>query len=188
MHRTDLIKRKIVIPPHALGADLSSYVATTVEQMERKLCTRQHGYILRIIGDVVLSVPVVSNANSEVGIQVAFRAETLLPKTNEPLTGRVWKTFPEGVFLEVEELLKVLVPASTIPGYRHDDVSPMCEAGPILPNSQITALISGVRYKCGSFSVVASFSSLIPPSKDSTALSKNQCQKSLESFQNSKDS
>ena len=167
MHRTKIIKRKIVIPPHALGANLSSYVAAAVENMERKLCTRQHGYVLSVIGDVVLSTPIVSNANSEVGIQVAFRAETLLPEVNESLTGRIWKTFPEGVFLEVEGLLKVLVPALTIPGYVHDDVTPLCDAGPILSNSKITATVSGVRYKCGSFSVVASFSQLLTPSKDS---------------------
>ena len=159
---TRRIERKIILPASALGPDLSDHVAKVIESMEGSICTQKSGYIIRVIGDIALSTPLISNSNSEVYVTAQFEAETLLPIVGREIKGTIWKIFSEGIFLEVESVLKVLIPSATIPGYVYSADESKFNDGLLKIGCCVSGTITGVRYKRGGFSVVAEFKCVYP--------------------------
>ena len=96
MLKTRQITKTVVVPPSALGPDIADYVADVVQQYERKSSSKADGVIVQVRDELVLSTPIVSNANSEILVDVRFTAETLKPEIGDAFTGRVWKIFAEG--------------------------------------------------------------------------------------------
>jgi len=162
MLKTCEIVKTVTVPPSALGPDIAEFVADTVQQYEMKACSKRDGVIVRVHDEIVLSTPTISNANSEVEVDVRFTADTLRPETGDAFTGKVWKIFNEGVFLLVREILQILIPATSIPGYTLacGGNSASCDHGAISVGCLLDGTVTGVRYKTGKWNVIGSFKSM----------------------------
>ena len=162
MLKTRQIMKTVTVPPMALGPGIAEYVADKIQQHEMKSCTKKSGIIISVHDEIMLSTPTISNANSEVEVDVSFTADTLLPENGDSFTGKVWKIFNEGVFLLVRDILQILIPAKSIPGYEMlpGGKSAKCEFGPIAVGILLDGSVTGVRYKTGKFNVIGSFKSM----------------------------
>ena len=162
MLKTRQITKTVVVPPYALGPRIAEFVADQIQQYEMKYCSKKEGVIIKVHDEIVLSTPTISNANSEVEVDVQFTADTLLPEIDDTFTGKVWKIFNEGVFLQVRETLQILIPAKSIPGYEisQGGKSAKCKSGSIAIGVLLDGYVTGVRYKTGKFNVIGAFKSL----------------------------
>ncbi len=162
MLKTREITKTVVVPPSALGPGIAEYVADQIQQSEMKWCSKKEGIIVNVHDEIVLSTPTISNANSEVEVDVRFTADTLLPEIGDAFTGKVWKIFNEGVFLQVRNTLQILIPAKSIPGYKmlSSGKSATCESGSISLGTLLDGSVTGVRYKTGKFNVIGTFKSM----------------------------
>ena len=156
------ITKTVTVPPSALGPGIAEYVADQIQQYEMQTCSKREGIIIRVHDEIVLSTPTISNANSEVEVDVRFTADTLLPENGDAFTGKVWKIFSEGVFLQVRDILQILIPAKSIPGYEMlpGGKSAKCSLGSIAVGVLLDGSVTGVRYKTGKFNVIGAFKSM----------------------------
>ena len=115
-----LIERRICVEHDKLNSDIYKYILEKVKTMTKNECTKDNGYILDVIRITKIKDNYISNVNCENIFIVEFEVENLKPEIGKQFTGKVCMIFPGGVFLNIKEKQKVLIPISTLKDYMFD--------------------------------------------------------------------
>ena len=87
-----------------------------IEQTSNE-CTQEYGYIVSVIKLTKIIGNIVTSANSDIIFTLEFIAETLLPKVCDIMHGVVCLIFDRGIFVKVQNRLKVLIPIACLEKY-----------------------------------------------------------------------
>jgi DNA-directed RNA polymerase subunit E'/Rpb7 len=115
-------------------------------------CSKEHGHILS-----VKRIMEILN-NEDTIFSVRFEADTLKPEAGAKFTGVVCMVYKDGIFVNVAEKQKMLIPAITLKGYTFDDVTGTYVKGKtkIKEGDEIQVVVTAVKYNKQSFSCVGS--------------------------------
>ena len=147
---TVIISRRIYLEPQFLDENIMSHLFSKIVQITAKECTKDHGHIL----SVNRLVKVVNNEDTIFTVQ--FEAETLKPTVGDKLSGNVCMLYKDGIFVQVSEKQKMLIPSLSIKGYVYDETTHTYSNGKkkIKEGDKIHAIVTASQYSKQNFSCI----------------------------------
>lgn len=153
-----IIERRICLEPRFLDQNIYSHLLKKIKDSIEGECTKEHGHILKINKLVKIYDNMISSANSDIVFTVLFEAETLKPEIGYNLSGNVCMILPSGIFVNIQDKLKVLIPRNELNDYIYNASNTCYNKNDIsIKNGDIvTVCISGIRYTKQNFSCFGS--------------------------------
>ena len=152
---TDIIKieRKICVESKFLTKDLKKYIFTKIKENAINECSKEYGYFLNIIKLIEIKDNYISS-NCENIFIVVFEAETLKPEVGKIFEGIVCMIFSGGIFINIQNKIKVLIPLSSLKDYEYNNTKKCFEnkSRMIKENDTLSVVISGTKYSKQSYS------------------------------------
>jgi DNA-directed RNA polymerase subunit E'/Rpb7 len=136
-----------------------------MEHIYEKLCTDllnkcddTYGYILKIYKKIHILGNSVSSATSDVFFHVEFCIKAMKPNKGDEYTGKVCMIFSNGVFVQVEGKMKVLIPSTKLTSYTYnkDTNSFQKKRSSIKVGDELEVVIDLVKYEKQNFSCIGS--------------------------------
>ena len=149
-----LIEKRICIEHEYLSEDIYKYIFSKIKEITMNECTKNYGYILNIKRLVRIKDSYISNVNCDNIFTVIFEAETLKPEIGKEFQGSVCMLFPGGIFLNIKNKQKVLIPISSLENYVFD-LTKKClkkDKKIIKEGDMLDVCITGVKYSKQTFS------------------------------------
>ena len=149
-----VIERRICIGHDYLYRDIKDALLDKIKEVTLNECTKDHGYILSVKKIVTIKDNYISNANCDNIFTVLFEAETLKPENGSILQGEVCMIFNGGIFLNVKNKQKILIPLTNLKAYVFDHTKKQFVKGYkiIKEGDIIDIVITGTKYSKQSFS------------------------------------
>lgn len=149
------ITRRICIPHEDLHSDINDCILERIKETTLNECTKEDGFILSIknlVGDIQDNY--ISNANCENVFIVKFLAETLKPENGKQFTGIVCMIFSGGIFVNIKNKQKVLIPVSALNEYKFDQSTKSFKKNKdeIKEGDELDIIITGTKYSKQTFS------------------------------------
>jgi DNA-directed RNA polymerase subunit E'/Rpb7 len=104
------IRRKISIPSVSLNRHLRENILLELREMYTGKCTKAHGYFIDVISLERIVGNVITTATCSNIFDVIFKCKTLLPKIGMKLPCEVCMVMEDGIFVEYDSFLNVLIP------------------------------------------------------------------------------
>lgn len=114
-----VIKKNICIEPEYLNENILENIHKKISEKFLNKCDQEHGYIIKIYSKIEIVKNVISNTSSGVFFTVKFGIKCLKPIVGNKYKGVVCMIFSNGIFVEVEEKLKILIPNNKMKKYKY---------------------------------------------------------------------
>ena len=143
------IEKRICLPSKYLDQNIMDHLLSKITEITYGNCTKEHGYILKIvkINDIISHE--ISRANTDNIFNVSFDVEILKPEKGLKVEGIVCMVYKDGIFINILDKQKMLIPKSNLTKYKFNDQLKIYEdenGGNIKINDTISATISAVSY------------------------------------------
>lgn len=147
-----IITRRVYLDPKFLDSNIMDHLLKRCSELSVGECTKEHGHILSV-GRIIKVL-----GNEDTIFTVQFEAETLKPKIDDKLSGKVCMLYRDGIFVQVSDKQKMLIPAILIKGYTYDDSSHTYSNGKkkIMEGDVIQAIVTASQYSKQNFSCIGS--------------------------------
>ena len=151
---TVIMERRVCIDNEYLHKDIYNHILTKIKETTINECTKEYGYILDIKKLIRIKDNYISNVNCDSIFVVEFSAEILKPEIGKNFTGEVCMLFPGGIFLNIKNKQKVLIPISTLKNYVYDPANKIFNKNKknIKEGDIIKVTITGTKYSKQNFS------------------------------------
>lgn len=146
---TVIVQRRINLEPKFLDQNIEQHLLSKIVESTVNECSKKNGYILS-----VNCIQSFDNIEDTVFL-VKFEAETFKPTIGDEVTGKVFMIFKDGVFVNIADKQKMLIPAMTMKSFKFDSVNNIYtneEGLTIQEGDEIQTKISAVKYTKGGFS------------------------------------
>lgn len=146
---TITMRKRISMEPRYLDQNLMWNLYSKIAKKTIGECTKENGYILAVTKIIqVLD-------NKEHVFNVEFEAEAFKPEKGKEVSGKICMLSRNGIFVEVFNIQKILLPASDIDGYTYDGKD-MCLVGDdsIAVGDAIDVVIQDIQYDKTVFSCI----------------------------------
>ena len=149
-----ILEKKVCLDFKYLGKDLKRYLLDKVKTSFINECSKEHGYILNINKIIRIKDNYISNVNSDVIFIIDVDVDTLKPEISDILSDKVSMVFGGGLFINIKDKIKVLIPINSLPGYVFDKNNKTFTKDKhiIQENDVVKVKISGVKYSNKNFS------------------------------------
>lgn len=148
------VEEKIYIEPGLINENLIENIKKKVKE-NLGTCNPEYGYILKIYDKIDISRNKISSTDSGAFFQVKFNINCLKPKTGDELQGVVCMIFSEGIFVDVMNKIKVLIPKDNLKGFEYNkEKNSFVSKRIIKVGDTITTKITIVKYEKGNFSCI----------------------------------
>ena len=153
MSSIQTIKRRFCIDPQFLDKNYKISLFKKIKETTTDECNKEYGYFL----DVKRILKITDNnisSNSEIVFIVEFEVETLLPEKGKEFEGTVCMIFNSGVFVNIKNKLKVLIPISQLTNYSYNNTENIfvSENKTIKKDDIINICILDIKYSKKQFS------------------------------------
>jgi DNA-directed RNA polymerase subunit E'/Rpb7 len=111
-----LIERRIYLEPAYLDENIMDHLFNKIVQTTCGECTQEYGYITGVKNIVKIL------NNEDTIFTVLFDAHTLKPELGSKLSGNICMVYKDGIFINVADRQKILIPASTLSDWKYDEV------------------------------------------------------------------
>lgn len=149
------IEKNIYVDSSVFQKNIRKNVLDTVKKTFSQYCDKQYGYILEIEDDVNIISNIVSPSGIGAFFQVIFEATVLKPAKGDKYTGKVCMIFPNGIFVDVEKKLKVLIPAEKLGEYKYKDDNTFKKGKKIISiETEVELEITSVKYEKQNFQCI----------------------------------
>ena len=148
-----IIERKIHLEPEFLYSGLNSKLLDNVKKVYENECTKETGYILKVNKIVKIKDNYISNVNSSIIFVVDIDVDILKPEINAVYTDKVSMIFSGGLFINIMNKIKLLIPISSLSDYSFDPSTKTfvkCKSV-IKENDEIKIKITGIKYSKKNF-------------------------------------
>lgn len=149
------IIKKISIDSEYLNKDINENILKKLREIFKDECTKENGYYLDILSIKKILDNYISS-NCENIFEIEFEAETLKPEPGKSFKGEVCMIFSGGIFVNIKNKLKVLIPFSTLNLYDFDQQKNCFinkkSKNEIKQGTVLDVLISGTKYTKRNFS------------------------------------
>jgi DNA-directed RNA polymerase subunit E'/Rpb7 len=149
-----IIERKVCIEPEYLYSDLKAKLFEKVKKIYENECTKENGYILKVNKIENVKDNYISNVNSSIVFILDINVDVLKPDINEIYTDKVSMIFGGGLFINIKNKIKVLIPISSLTNYKFDASTKTflrSDKTSIKENDEIKIKITGIKYSKKNF-------------------------------------
>ena len=161
MTSLQIIKRRVCLEPEFLDKNYKTYLFQKIKDTAKNECSKDYGYFL----DIKRILKIVDNditSNSEIVFTVEFEVETLLPIKGKEFEGTICMIFNSGIFVNIKNKLKVLIPITELSNYTYDSSKNIFvlkdkEEDILKKDSIINICILDIRYSKKQFSCFGKF-------------------------------
>jgi DNA-directed RNA polymerase subunit E'/Rpb7 len=145
-----IIKKRVYLDPQYLDENIMNHLLKKINELYVGECSKEYGHILSIIQ--ILKII----DNEDTIFTVLIEAETLKPDVGIILEGTVCMLFKDGIFTQISEKQKMLIPNLTIKGYTYDETSQTYSNGKkkIKEGDKIQAVVTASQYNKKNFSCI----------------------------------
>jgi DNA-directed RNA polymerase subunit E'/Rpb7 len=116
-----IIKNKVSIEAKYLDKKIEEHLLNKIRTTVVGKCYLEYGYILNVTKIIDIGSNTISSVNSFVVFDVTYEADVLKPEIGDVFSGSVCMIFQHGIFVNVKNKLKVLVPAKSMKTYVFED-------------------------------------------------------------------
>ena len=147
-----IITRRVYLNPKFLDENIMDHLLKRCSELSVGECTKEYGHIISVNSIVKVL------GNEDTIFTVQFEAETLKPTVGDKLSGKVCMLYKDGIFVQVSEKQKMLIPSITIKGYTYDDSLRLYSNGKkkIVEGDEIEAIVTASQYSKKNFSCIGS--------------------------------
>jgi DNA-directed RNA polymerase subunit E'/Rpb7 len=150
-----IIERKITIEPEFLYSDLRAKLFDKVKNVYENECTQENGYILKVNKIVSIKDNYISNVNSNIIFVLDIDVDVLRPDINSIYVDKVSMIFSGGLFINIKNKIKVLIPVSSLTNYKFDASTKtfirIDDKTVVKENDEIKVKITGIKYSKKNF-------------------------------------
>jgi DNA-directed RNA polymerase subunit E'/Rpb7 len=143
------IQKRICLPSKYLDQNLMDHLLSKITELTYGNCTKEYGYILKIIKINDIISHEISRANTDNIFNVDFDVEILKPEKGLEVEGVVCMVYKDGIFINILDKQKMLIPKSNLQKYEFNDDLKIYEdedGKTIKINDTVKAVISAVSY------------------------------------------
>lgn len=147
-----LIERRIYLEPMYLDENIMEHLLQKVIQTTCGECTQEYGYIISIKRIVKIL------NNEDTIFTVLFEADTLKPDVDSKLSGVICMVYKDGIFVNVADKQKILIPSSTLSNWKYDEVQSTYSKkhSTIKVGSNISVIVTASKFNKKGFICVGS--------------------------------
>jgi len=117
------VNTSICISPSDLGYNLFENLKERIKEKLLNNCFEKYGYINRIMGINKIIDTCISPTLPDVIITLDVSLECLFPYKDRTYTGKICMIFNRGIFTQINDKLKVLVPIDKIDGFEFNELT-----------------------------------------------------------------
>ena len=111
------IEQKVSIHSKYLDKNVKTHILNKLQTTMIGKCSLDYGYIIKINKIIKLGENSITPANSLVVFDIIYEADILKPEVGQDLYGTVCMVFQDGIFVDIEGKMKVLIPSTSMPSY-----------------------------------------------------------------------
>ena len=149
-----ILEKKICLESKYLDKNLRKSILDKAKTCFKNDCSKEYGYILNVNKIVKIKDNYISNVNSDVIFIIDIDVDTLKPEINDILSDKVSMIFSGGLFINIKDRIKVLIPVNSLSGYTFEQSTKrfIKDKNIIKENDIVKVKISGVKYSNKNFS------------------------------------
>lgn len=153
------IEKRICLHSKHLDQNFMDHLLCKISELTYGNCTKEYGYIINIIKINFIVSHEINRANSDNIFNVNFDAEILKPEKDLEIEGIVCMIYKDGIFINILNKQKMLIPKSNLSEYTFDSELKMYQhknGETIKMNDNIKAVITAVSYSNQKYSCFGS--------------------------------
>lgn len=149
------ITQRVSIDSKYLDSNISNHLLKKIkEDMEGK-CYLDYGYIIKVNNIIDIGSNIISPATLLAVYNVTYQADIIKPYKGMILSGEICMIFQQGIFVNILEKMKVLVPENNIEGYNFvDGIFVSKNKDDLILYKKVKIEITMVKYEKKSFSCI----------------------------------
>ena len=151
---TMLIFQKVLLPYNLINENTVDNLINKIYETNFQKCSYQHGYIKKVVKVLKVGENVIDPVSSCVVFEVLFEAETIKPEKNSVFTGKVYKIFSEGIFVDIDNLFKVNIPSDQMKNFVFDSDVYTNKSVKISVNTEVQVKILMTKYEKKGFKCI----------------------------------
>lgn len=150
------IETNICVEPYYFNSNIYTHIFDKIKNNLEDTCTKEYGYILEVKKLIKIKDNYISS-NCEHIFIVCIEILNLKPEIGKEFEGIICMIFSEGIFINIKDKLKVLVPVSYIKDYKYNQdknifINNNNENDFFKQNDKVNVIISGIKYSKQNFS------------------------------------
>jgi DNA-directed RNA polymerase subunit E'/Rpb7 len=144
----ETLRQRLVIDNSFLGRNLNASILSRLKEVAENDCTKEYGYIIKVIKLLKIVDNYISNVNSELVFIVDFQAQTLKPEVNSIFEDEIFLVLRGGIFFDINGKFKVLIPPNSLTSYTFnaDTKSYENKTEKLTKGVKCKLKITGIRY------------------------------------------
>jgi DNA-directed RNA polymerase subunit E'/Rpb7 len=118
-----IIEKVFSLESRYLNENLRENLLNKIRQDTIGKCDEKYGYITKIYNKINIVENTISTSCPMAFFRVKFGADTIKPEVNSEYEGKVCMIFSSGIFVEVFEKIRVLIPCDKLKNYKFDKLN-----------------------------------------------------------------
>jgi DNA-directed RNA polymerase subunit E'/Rpb7 len=112
-----MLEKRICLHSKYLDQNLENHILNKLRELTTGNCTQEYGYVLKIDSLFDILDHQIGRADSDNIFNVKFKADILKPEKGLEMIGKVCMIYKDGIFINVLEKQKMLIPANKMDDY-----------------------------------------------------------------------
>lgn len=145
-----IIEKRIYLEPKYLDSQIKEHILNKLKELTKNECTKDHGHILSI--NKIINITSVEDTIFNVKMEV----KTFKPEENMEINGTICMLYKDGIFVNIYDKQKLLIPAGNAKNYVFDDENGYYISGDkkLKVGNEINIRIIASKYRNHSFSCI----------------------------------
>lgn len=164
MYERTTKKDVVYLKPEKLTSNYKQNILEEYISLNKNKCSESEGYISSIDSIVSIEDNMISNGSSYISFTVNFDMMFFKPKVNTEYSSKVCMIFVNGIFVNIEDKFKVLIPNDVI-DYKYDRENNIYKnetTGHIINlNDTIKVLLTDLKYVNKNFIGIGNYKKMI---------------------------
>ena len=149
---TTTLNRRICLDSKYIDQDIMTHLLNNLNTTINNHCTQKYGHILKIVKIIKIINHEISRVNTNNIFNVSFEAQIFKPEPGVEIEGVVCMIFTDGIFVNVLDKQKILIPKSNLEDYTFVDDTYKSKNDTINDGDTLKIKVTASRYNNLSFS------------------------------------
>lgn len=153
-----VLEKRILLDSKYLTKDIKQHICNKLVEVTKEECSKDYGYIIEIIKILEIKGHEIGRVNFDNIFTVIFEAYILNPVSGAEFEGVVCLIYKDGVFVNILDKQKMLIPKESIKDYKFDEDKNIYKKGDsvITQDTKVKVRVTASQYRKKSFSCFGS--------------------------------